>query len=92
MGVVPEDRIVTNTDGWNGVFRIDNTTQAPLGVIGKHPYDSVETQIDFGQKQPEEGKGPNVWIQPSFGYPFDVWTGSVVLIGSDIGESSRIDS
>jgi hypothetical protein len=86
LGVVLEDRAVTNTTGWNAVFRVDNVTQAPLGVVGRHPYDSIETDIDFGQQQPDAGKKPNPWIQPSFGYPFDVWVGSIVLIGNDFGE------
>ncbi|KAG8805611.1 hypothetical protein FRC18_006586, partial [Serendipita sp. 400] len=61
-----------------GRLRIDNVTQPPIAVLGQHPFDSVDTSIDFQQAVEE-----NPWKQPLFGYPFDVWTGSIVFAAVD---------
>jgi hypothetical protein len=75
--VVLEDRPLPAgvvNDPQDPFMRIDNTTQPPIAVLGTHPWDSVDTSIDFTQAQPDE-----VWKQPLFAYPFDMWSGSIVL-------------
>ncbi|PVG03770.1 hypothetical protein CPB86DRAFT_810345 [Serendipita vermifera] len=77
---VPEDRPINTTlleligMTQEQVYRIDNTTQPPIAVVGMHPWDSVDTDIDFTQASPD-----NAWRQPLFAYPFDRWAGSIVL-------------
>jgi hypothetical protein len=63
---VPEDRAsnVPNIDT-SGQYRVDNITENPIAVLGAHPWDSVSTDIDFGQEVSEDA-----WTQPLFGYPF----------------------
>ncbi|KAG8805197.1 hypothetical protein FRC18_006805, partial [Serendipita sp. 400] len=60
------------------MLRIDNATLAPIGVLGLHTWDSLDTSIDFTQAVED-----NPWKQPLFGYPFDVWAGSIVFAASD---------
>jgi hypothetical protein len=75
--VVLEDRPLPTglvNDPEDPLMRIDNTTQPPIAVLGTHPWDSVDTDIDFTQAQPDD-----VWKQPLFAYPYDTWTGSIVL-------------
>jgi hypothetical protein len=55
-------------------LRIDNTTLSPNAVLGTHPWDSVETDIDFTQAVAD-----NAWKQPLFAYPFDKWSVSITL-------------
>jgi hypothetical protein len=59
------------------IYRVDNITQPPIAVLGTHPWDSVDTDVDFVQAAPD-----NAWKQPLFAYPFDVWAGSVVLLAT----------
>ncbi|KAG8814323.1 hypothetical protein FRC17_001198 [Serendipita sp. 399] len=61
-----------------GFLRIDNTSVPPIGVLGQHTWDSVDTQIDFSQAVEN-----NSWTQPLFGYPFDVWAGQIVFATTD---------
>ncbi|CAG7855209.1 SubName: Full=Uncharacterized protein {ECO:0000313/EMBL:CCA73124.1} [Serendipita indica DSM 11827] len=62
----------------NSLWRVDNITLAPIAVLGMHTSDSVDTQIDFTQAEPG-----SPWRQPLYGYPFDVWTGSITFVFTD---------
>lgn len=71
---------------------LDNVTAPLLGTIGSrawftysfefhteifmqaHKWDSVDTDIDMAARE-----GAEIWTQPLFGYPWDVWTGEIVL-------------
>ncbi|CAG7855206.1 SubName: Full=Uncharacterized protein {ECO:0000313/EMBL:CCA75632.1} [Serendipita indica DSM 11827] len=59
-------------------FRVDNITQPPIATLGMHPWDSVDTSIDFNQAKEEVP-----YAQPLFGYPFDIWQGSIVFAITD---------
>ncbi|KAG8770419.1 hypothetical protein FRC20_002107 [Serendipita sp. 405] len=59
-------------------LRIDNATVLPNGVLGLHTWDGLDTSIDFTQAVED-----NPWKQPLFGYPFDVWAGSIVFAATD---------
>ncbi|CCA73126.1 hypothetical protein PIIN_07080 [Serendipita indica DSM 11827] len=60
------------------IYRIDNITQPPIAALGMYPFDSVDTYIDFTQVKEEDA-----YAQPLFGYPFDVWQGSIVFALTD---------
>ncbi|KAG8817580.1 hypothetical protein FRC17_011167 [Serendipita sp. 399] len=62
------------------MYRVDNETAKPVGVIGMHPWDSFDTDIQFTQLYSK-----NVWRQPMLGYPFDRWQGGIVFVANDIG-------
>ncbi|KAG8854969.1 hypothetical protein FRB91_002859 [Serendipita sp. 411] len=61
------------------MYRVDNDTLKPVGVIGRHQWDSFDTEISFTQKYSK-----NVWSQPMLGYPFDKWQGQIVFVANDI--------
>jgi hypothetical protein len=65
--LVPDDR-VNFTDPLNlgYLYRIDNETAFPTAIVGLHPWDNFNTDIDLGQAIPQ-----NPWRQPLFGFPFD---------------------
>lgn len=78
---VPEDRTPPNPNTTfvpSDNYRIDNVTLAPIAVLGQHDWDSVDTDIDFTQS-----KANDAWRQPLFAYPFDEWSGSIVLAATD---------
>ncbi|KAG8820876.1 hypothetical protein FRC17_009990 [Serendipita sp. 399] len=60
-----------NVTSWAWTYQVDNRTAKPIGVIGKHSWDSFDTDISFAQKHPK-----NAWLQPLLGYPFDQWHGA----------------
>ena len=74
---IPEDRQanatllaeynLTQADLIASAYRIDNATQPPIATLGMHPFDSVDTDIDFTQAKEERA-----FEQPLFGYPFDI--------------------
>ena len=76
---IPEDREanatllaqfnLTQADLTASAYRIDNATQPPIATLGMHPFDSVDTDIDFTQAKEEDA-----FQQPLFGYPFDTCT------------------
>ncbi|KAG8826798.1 hypothetical protein FRC17_008101 [Serendipita sp. 399] len=79
--ITPEHVTELQASGYNldnGFLRIDNTSVPPIGVLGQHTWDSVDTQIDFSQAVEN-----NSWTQPLFGYPFDVWAGQIVFATTD---------
>ncbi|CAG7855032.1 SubName: Full=Uncharacterized protein {ECO:0000313/EMBL:CCA74385.1} [Serendipita indica DSM 11827] len=51
-----------------------------------HPFDSVDTNIDFNQAKEEDA-----FAQPLFAYPFDVWQGSIVFAITDRVVSDRLN-
>lgn len=77
---VPEDRNSTLEPSFDPSqsFRIDNITLTPNGVLGQHDWDSIDTDIDFTQSIANDA-----WKQPLFAYPFDEWSGSIVLATTD---------
>ncbi|CCA77444.1 hypothetical protein PIIN_11421, partial [Serendipita indica DSM 11827] len=85
---VPEDREanatilqqynITQEQLQSIIYRVDNTTQPPIATLGMHPWDGVDTDIDFTQAKEEDP-----FAQPLFAYPFDVWQGSIVFALTD---------
>ncbi|CAG7855027.1 SubName: Full=Uncharacterized protein {ECO:0000313/EMBL:CCA74385.1} [Serendipita indica DSM 11827] len=67
-------------------YRVDNVTQPPIATLGMHPFDSVDTNIDFNQAKEEDA-----FAQPLFAYPFDVWQGSIVFAITDRVVSDRLN-
>jgi len=63
---------------WSQIFQVDNVTMAPTGIVGVHDWDSVSTDITMTQVQSD-----SAWRHPLFGYPWDQWEGSIVLVASD---------
>ncbi|CAG7855207.1 SubName: Full=Uncharacterized protein {ECO:0000313/EMBL:CCA74901.1} [Serendipita indica DSM 11827] len=73
---VPEDREanatilqqynITQEQLQSIIYRVDNTTQPPIATLGMHPWDGVDTDIDFTQAKEEDP-----FAQPLFAYPFD---------------------
>ncbi|KAL1717046.1 hypothetical protein EV715DRAFT_274517 [Schizophyllum commune] len=55
-------------------YQLDNTTAYPIGNVGLREWDSFDTDIDL-----TDVEGASVWRQPMRGYPFDRWTGSIVI-------------
>ncbi|TRM55796.1 hypothetical protein BD626DRAFT_504870 [Schizophyllum amplum] len=62
-------------------FMLDNATAFPVGNVGVRECDAFDTDIDL-----TEATG-SVWSEPSRGYPFDKWAGSIVLVVNNIGAS-----
>lgn len=69
------------------VLQTDNATAPHIGVIGAHPWDTVNTDISFGPKD----ENPTAFRQPLFGYPFDEWSGTVVFVATDPFYQSRLN-
>jgi hypothetical protein len=61
------------------VFRVDNASAPHVGLIGMHEWDSIDTDISFGPKDPKA----SAFKQPLFGYPFDEWQGTIVFVATD---------
>jgi hypothetical protein len=80
-----------NSSGW---YRIDNVTAVPIAVLGLHDWDDVDTDINFTQAEPVSScrtssallmaSQDNAWRQPLFAYPFDQWSGNIVLAATDL--------
>ncbi|KAG8811526.1 hypothetical protein FRC17_002411 [Serendipita sp. 399] len=75
---VEEDGNV-NVTSWAWTYRVDNRTAKPIGVIGKHSWDSFDTDITFTQKRAKDA-----WRQPLLGYPFDQWHGEIVFVANNV--------
>ncbi|KAG8799084.1 hypothetical protein FRC16_005853 [Serendipita sp. 398] len=60
------------------LYCVDDPTLAPIATLGQHKFDSVITEIEFTCS-----KENDAFSQPLFGYPLDVWTGSIVLVLTD---------
>ncbi|KAL1744574.1 hypothetical protein HDZ31DRAFT_63946 [Schizophyllum fasciatum] len=64
-------------------FMLDNATATPIGNIGWREWDSFDTDIDLVDAT------QSVWTQPLRGYPFDKWSGSLVIASNNIGSSKE---
>jgi hypothetical protein len=65
--LIPDERVdVSNTINQGYLYRVDNETAFPTAIIGLHPWDNFNTDIDMGQ-----AVALNPWKQPHFGFPFD---------------------
>ncbi|KAI5888308.1 uncharacterized protein SCHCODRAFT_02601887 [Schizophyllum commune H4-8] len=74
------DSDLTNDTGYY-YFMLDNATANPIGNIGWRESDSFDTDIDL------VASAQSVWTQPMRGYPYDQWTGSLILASNNIGSS-----
>ncbi|KAI4517502.1 hypothetical protein K525DRAFT_367815 [Schizophyllum commune Loenen D] len=63
-------------------YQLDNATAYPVGNVGLREWDSFDTDIDL-----TDVEGASVWRQPMRGYPFDQWTGSIVIASNNVGYS-----
>ncbi|KAL1752379.1 hypothetical protein FB107DRAFT_277768 [Schizophyllum commune] len=82
------DSDLTNETG-SYYFMLDNATAYPVGNIGWRESDSFDTDIDL------VATTQSVWSQPMRGYPYDQWTGSIILASNNIGaakEDNRTDA
>lgn len=61
------------------IFQLDNVTTPTVGLIGKHSWDSVDTDIGLGPKD----SSASPFKQPQFGYPFDEWSGQISFVAID---------
>ncbi|KAL1699699.1 hypothetical protein EV121DRAFT_215684, partial [Schizophyllum commune] len=64
----------TEDDDGYVTFKLDDESAQPIGNIGVREWDSFDTDIDLTDVQ-----GDSVWTQPMRGYPFDQWTGRIVI-------------
>ncbi|KAL1695227.1 hypothetical protein GGG16DRAFT_45653, partial [Schizophyllum commune] len=83
---------LSNSTDYDGgyFFKLDDDSAHPIGNVGLREWDSFDTDIDL-----TDVKGDSVWTQPMRGYPFDQWTGSIVIASlmrqqNSIGESRQL--
>jgi hypothetical protein len=55
-------------------YRLKNQYIKPIGYLGISQFDTINTDIGLGQKS------SNIWKQPEFGYPFDVYQGTITFV------------
>ncbi|PVG03818.1 hypothetical protein CPB86DRAFT_307328 [Serendipita vermifera] len=72
-------------DIWD--LRIANETALPIAIVGRTQWDSFSTDIDMGQR-----KARNPVRQPQFGFPFDLWSGSISFVANFWEFSKSINS
>ncbi|KAG8815762.1 hypothetical protein FRC18_001329 [Serendipita sp. 400] len=58
-------------------FRVQNPFVKPVGYLGLTQFDQINTNIGLGQKS------TNIWLQPEFGYPFDVYQGKITWVAAN---------
>ncbi|KAG8813748.1 hypothetical protein FRC17_001443 [Serendipita sp. 399] len=58
-------------------FRIQNPHVKPAGFLGLTQFGQINTNIALGQRS------SNIWLQPEFGYPFDVFRGTIVWVAAN---------
>ncbi|KAG9021892.1 hypothetical protein FS842_006402, partial [Serendipita sp. 407] len=58
-------------------FRVQNPFVKPVGYLGLSQFDQINTNIGLGQKS------TNIWLQPEFGYPFDVYQGKITWVAAN---------
>ncbi|KAG8822235.1 hypothetical protein FRC19_006355 [Serendipita sp. 401] len=58
-------------------YRIQNPHVKPVGFLGLTQFDQINTNIGMGQKS------TNFWLQPEFGYPFDVFQGKITWVAAN---------
>ncbi|KAL1667295.1 hypothetical protein GGF50DRAFT_86791 [Schizophyllum commune] len=84
QAVIDEDLTHNSVYNPNGyiLYQLDNATAYPVGNVGLREWDSFDTDIDL-----TDVEGASVWRQPMRGYPFDQWTGSIVIASNNVGYS-----
>ncbi|KAG8753170.1 hypothetical protein FRC14_006359 [Serendipita sp. 396] len=60
------------------LYRVDDITLPPIAIFGQRSSKSVDTDITFTHHGANDAL-----FQTLFGYPFDVWTSSVVFVLTD---------
>ena len=55
-------------------FRVINPNVKPVGFLGNTEFDTINTDVGLGQKS------SNPWMNPEFGYPFDVFHGTITWV------------
>ncbi|KAG8822520.1 hypothetical protein FRC17_009558, partial [Serendipita sp. 399] len=58
-------------------FRVQNPRVKPTGFLGLTQFDQINTNIGLGQRS------SNIWLQPEFGYPFDVFRGMITWVAAN---------
>jgi hypothetical protein len=91
---VPDNRtsLTDENDIWHSrvnnqpqIYRVDNVNASPDAVLGEHTWDRFSTDILIR----ENTTGPaNPWREPMFGYPWDIWEGSMVFTANDLTKAT----
>ncbi|KAL1701434.1 hypothetical protein EV121DRAFT_282662 [Schizophyllum commune] len=81
---IPDDEATEFFEDQTTYYRVDNSTANRIATVGVHPWDSFDTDIDMAQAVDND-----VWKQPVFGYPWDVWHGSLAIV-STVAEFDRL--
>lgn len=55
-------------------FRVINPNIKPVGFLGMTEFDTINTDVGLGQKS------SSPWMIPEFGYPFDVFQGTITWV------------
>jgi len=66
-------------------FRVKDPNLKPTGFLGISDYDSINTDIGLGQSS------KSIWDQPEFGYPFDVFKGTITFVACDNGTITALN-
>jgi hypothetical protein len=66
-------------------FRIKDPNVQPTGFLGISDFDSINTNIGLGQSS------KSIWDQPEFGYPFDVFKGTITFVACDNGTITQLN-
>ncbi|CAG7850933.1 SubName: Full=Uncharacterized protein {ECO:0000313/EMBL:CCA74039.1} [Serendipita indica DSM 11827] len=64
-------------------FRVINPNMKPTGFLGLTEYDTITTDIGLGQKS------TSAWKMPEFGYPFDVFQGTITWVAANNATITR---
>ncbi|KAI5893274.1 uncharacterized protein SCHCODRAFT_02687371 [Schizophyllum commune H4-8] len=81
---IPDDEATEFFEDQTTYYRVDNSSAYRIATVGMHPWDSFNTDIDMAQAVDND-----VWKQPMFGYPWDVWHGSLTIV-STVAEFDRL--
>jgi hypothetical protein len=65
-------------------YRVKDPNLPPTGFLGISDYDSINTVIGLGQKS------QSIVTQPEFGYPFDIFKGSITFVAADNGTITQL--
>lgn len=75
--VARKDTGINSTDLGYTPFRLRNPAIQPVGYLGVSDFDSINTIIPLGQRE------KSIWTQPEFGYPFDIFKGTITFVAAD---------